>query len=143
MRNGELEDRSEDVTQNAIQRDKEMKHMKKRISDMKESKRVQQKSIRNFRSNIWTYKVWKLFRIDSRHETSHSGSSVTPKKKKIHSYIPIPVKQQKWKKKILRATRWIEMEQRLDQKPTFQQWLKQRPEDNGILSSQGWGKIHS
>ena len=87
MRNGELEDRSEDVTQNAIQRDKEMKYMKKRISDIKESKRVQQKSIRNFRSNIWTYKVWKLFRIDSRHETSHSGSSVTPKKKKyIHIY---------------------------------------------------------
>ena len=52
MRNGELEDRSEDVTQNAIQRDKEMKYMKKRISDIKESKRVQQKSIRNFRSNI-------------------------------------------------------------------------------------------
>ena len=52
MRNGELEDRPEDVTQNAIQRDKEMKYMKKRISDIKESKRVQQKSIRNFRSNI-------------------------------------------------------------------------------------------
>lgn len=52
MRNGELEDRSEDVTQNAIQRDKEMKYMKKRVSDTKESKKIQQKSIRNFRSNI-------------------------------------------------------------------------------------------
>lgn len=87
MRNGELEDRSEDVTQNAIQRDKEMKYMKKRVSDMKESKRIQQKSIRIFRSNIWTYKVWELFRIDSRHETSYSGSLVNPKMEKyIHTY---------------------------------------------------------
>ena len=93
MRNGELEDRSEDVTQNAIQRDKEMKYMKKRVSDTKESKKIQQKSIRNFRSNIWIIQNWfKTWNFTFR-KLSESQDG------KIHSYIPITVKQHKWKKK--------------------------------------------
>lgn len=37
VRSSELEDRSEEVTQNAIWKDKEMKHMRERIRDMAES----------------------------------------------------------------------------------------------------------
>ena len=45
VRNSELEDRSEDVTQNAIQRDKEMKYMKERVSDMEERVKEPNKSL--------------------------------------------------------------------------------------------------
>lgn len=48
MRNGELEDRSEDVTQNAIQRDKEMKYMKKRVRTYEGEVKGSNKSLLGF-----------------------------------------------------------------------------------------------
>lgn len=54
VRSSELEDRSKNVTRNAIQRYNEMKYMKERVRDMEESERVPQKSNKNFRrSNTW------------------------------------------------------------------------------------------
>lgn len=84
VKSSELEDRSEEATQNSHQRDKGMKYMKKRRRHGGECKRVQWKSNRNFgRSNSWRYKGWKLFWTDSRNETSDSGNSdsVNPKEK--------------------------------------------------------------
>lgn len=49
VKNSELEDRSKDVTQNAIQKHNKMNYMKERVRDMVKSDKVPQKSNRNFR----------------------------------------------------------------------------------------------